>query len=166
MYPQYPWQYPLWSSGYPGIAQQDGQIQNVRFVSGIEGAKACATPVGSRVLLMDKESQRFYIRQSDADGVTTITEYEFKEVKPEPPKEYVTRQDLEQFAIDLVSQLKEQKNESVVSPHIDPASIPTINPVVTNVANSAIPQNDYAAASQIPSGAAYTATGYDAAGSR
>lgn len=163
-YPPYgqPWQMPWQAPSWPMQSAQ--QLQNVRFVKGLEGAKSCATPIGARILLMDEDNDRFYIRETDTSGVATIAEYEFRKVEPAPQREYVTKQDLEQFASGLLAQMKERQNEPTAQPQprIDPAAIP----VIPNVAGNAVPQNDYTAAGQVAGGAAYQATGYDAAGIR
>ena len=51
---QYPWQgmtpAPNWQPQTPQVAQGQQGIQGVRFVSGIEEAKNCTIPLGSKAL--------------------------------------------------------------------------------------------------------------------
>lgn len=114
---QYPWQgmtpAPNWQPQTSQVAQGQQVIQGVRFVSGIEEAKNCTIPLGSKALLMDKEKDRFYLKETDVTGVSTVSEFEFKKVEAEAPQEYVTRQEFEQFSTQLSAQLKEQY-ESVI----------------------------------------------------
>lgn len=134
---QYPWQgmapMPNWQPQTPQVAQGQQGIQGARFVSGIEEAKNCTIPLGSKALLMDKEKDRFYLKETDMAGVSTVSEFEFKKVKAEATQEYVTRQEFEQFSAQLSAQLKEQY-ESVIQhagqflqpaqaqPRVDPAA--------------------------------------------
>lgn len=148
--------------------QQNNQgIHGVKFVNGIEEAKNCTIPYGTRVLLMDKEKDRFYIKETDVSGVSTVSEFEFKKVEAEAPKEYVTKQEFDQ----LSSQLKEQYESTIqrieqlhqpttVQHRIDPASVPT----VTNVPLTGVYQNDYTGSGQTAGGTAYPGTGNYTAG--
>lgn len=104
---------PNWQPQTPPMQQSQQGIQGVRFVSGIEEAKNCTIPLGSKALLMDKEKDRFYLKETDITGVSTVSEFEFKKVEAEAPQEYVTRQEFEQFSAQLSAQLKEQY-ESVI----------------------------------------------------
>lgn len=63
---------PNWQPQTPPMQQnQQGiqGIQGVRFVNGIEEAKNCTIPLGSKALLMDKEKDRFYLKETDMTGV-------------------------------------------------------------------------------------------------
>lgn len=104
---------PNWQPQTPPMQQNQQGIQGVRFVNGIEEAKNCTIPLGSKALLMDKEKDRFYLKETDTTGVSTVSEFEFKKVEAEAPQEYVTRQEFEQFSAQLSAQLKEQY-ESVI----------------------------------------------------
>ena len=68
---QYPWQgmppTPNWQPQTPQVAQGQQGIQGVRFVDGIEEAKNCTVPLGSKALLMDKEKDRFYLKDEDKE---------------------------------------------------------------------------------------------------
>lgn len=71
---QYPWQgitpAPNWQPQTPQVAQGQQAIQGVKFVSGIEEAKNCTIPLGSKALLMDKEKDRFYLKETDVANFT------------------------------------------------------------------------------------------------
>lgn len=102
---QYPWQgmtpMPNWQPQTPQVAQGQQVIQGVRFVSGIEEAKNCTIPLGSKALLMDKEKDRFYLKETDVTGVSTVSEFEFKKVEAEARQEYIIRQEFEQMDDEL-----------------------------------------------------------------
>lgn len=71
-------------------------IQNVRFVDGLEGAQNCTVPYGAKVLLMDSNADRFYIKETDNSGVATITQFEFKKFEPSnQSNDYITREEFE-----------------------------------------------------------------------
>lgn len=95
---------PNWQPQTPPVQQNQQGIQGVRFVNGIEEAKNCTIPLGSKALLMDKEKDRFYLKETDTTGVSTVSEFEFKKVEAEAPQEYVTRQESEQFSAQLSAQ--------------------------------------------------------------
>lgn len=172
---QYPWQgmppTPNWQPQTPQVAQGQQGIQGIRFVDGIEEAKNCTVPLGSKVLLMDKEKDMFYLKETDMAGVSTVSEFEFKKVEAEAPQEYITRQEFEQFSAQLSAQLKEQY-ESVIQragqfqqpaqaqPRVDPAAIPS----VSNVPLNGVYQDDFSRASQSSGGAAYQGARNNSAG--
>ena len=70
------WWYPS-ATAHP---QASDGLTNVRTVSGEAEARQCACPLGSRVLLMDASEQRFYVKETGMDNVSTVKAYEFHEV--------------------------------------------------------------------------------------
>lgn len=108
-YPMYGFQYPMQPMQPMQISQSE-DIQGVRFVDGLEDAQRCVTPFGSRVLLMDKNSDKFYIKETDTSGVATVSEYEFRKVTKDSHTDYVTKEELEA----RISQLLGGNNESAV----------------------------------------------------
>lgn len=97
--------------------QQNLRNQNdIRFVNGIEEARNCMIPYGSRAILMDKEKDRFYIKETDFSGVSTVSEYEFKKVEAEASMKYATKDDLAAFSNQVAKQVKQMKEyyESIV----------------------------------------------------
>lgn len=74
------------------------------WVQGIEGAKAHATVPGVPALLMDSESERFFIKTVDASGMPMpLRVFEYHEVTETQKKHapdmsgYVTREEFEQY---------------------------------------------------------------------
>lgn len=155
-----PWMsIPPMSPNWQSPVQAGNQdIQGVRFVDSIEEAKNCTIPFGTKALLMDKNTDRFYIKETDSAGVSTVSEFEFKKVEAASPQEYVTKQEFEKLSSQLKEQYEstiqriEQLNQSApVAPRVDPANVPT----VANVPLTGVYQNDYTGASQAAGGAAY-----------
>ena len=111
-YPMYGFQYPMQPMQPMQLMQpsQSEDIQGIRFVDGLEDAQRCVTPFGSRVLLMDKNSDKFYIKETDTSGVATVSEYEFRKVTKDSHTDYVTKEELEA----RISQLLGGNNESTV----------------------------------------------------
>lgn len=73
------------------------------WVQGESGAKAYPVPAGTSLLLMDSESQVFYIKSTDGSGVPMpLRTFSYKELLSEPAKipgaqpEYVTRSEFEE----------------------------------------------------------------------
>ena len=114
----------LGQQGY-GYQQQGAQYQwmpqspwqaaqpynNLRSVSGIDGAKALASgmPPNSKDTAFDANEDVFYLISTDAGGFPTISEFEFfpKKRKEDPAAsvEYATKEDLEALR-DEISAMK------------------------------------------------------------
>lgn len=91
---------PMYST-YPTMPaypmQEQIGIQGTRFVSGVEEARSCVLPYGTKAILMDNDLPRFYLKEIDATGVATITTYEFHEVPDEQANPYVTKSEFEEL---------------------------------------------------------------------
>lgn len=68
--------YPQYNNYVPQIPQQIPQTNNapqnesaINWVQGLEGAKSWAVAAGKSVMLMDSESNTFYIKSSDNSGM-------------------------------------------------------------------------------------------------
>lgn len=101
MYPQY-----VPSSFQPQMTQQQPQMtqQNdngILWVQGEAGAKSWAVAPGKSVMLMDSESNTFYIKSSDASGMPMpLRIFDYKERTQQPAQNEVinhTEVDTSQF---------------------------------------------------------------------
>lgn len=86
-----------------------GQMQpmgsrSVPFVNGRMSAEAYAMAPNSQEILMDMNRPVFYWKTTDASGMSSVQEYEFKLVEP-AQQSYVTMDQLNKF--------KEEINESL-----------------------------------------------------
>ena len=86
-----------------------GQMQpmgsrSVPFVNGRMSAEAYAMAPNSQEILMDMNRPVFYWKTTDASGMSSVHEYEFKLVEP-AQQSYVTMDQLNKF--------KEEINESL-----------------------------------------------------
>lgn len=77
---------------------------SINWVQGEAGAKAWLVNPGTSVLLMDSETQRFYIKTSDTAGMPTMRVFEYKEITGMPVQEttqnsdsFVTRKEFEEL---------------------------------------------------------------------
>lgn len=69
----------------------------LKMVNGRKSAEQYSTLPNSRVLLMDSNCDRFYIKETDAAGVTSIKTYEFTEIDDTPQQpNYVTMEQLKE----------------------------------------------------------------------
>ncbi len=90
---------------------QQYSAPGIIWVQGEAGAKAYPVSKGNSVLLMDSETNSFYIKSTDANGVPQPLErYEYKKVE-EPiaqkaPSDYVTKEDFDAFRKSIEELLK------------------------------------------------------------
>lgn len=86
------------------------QIQGTRFVDGLAGAQACVIPLGSKAILMDSNEDRFYIKETDLNGVSTVSQYAFTKVEAKPEGgDYVTREEFERWKENYESAIRQQQ---------------------------------------------------------
>lgn len=86
-------------------------VQNLIFVSEDE-ARNYNIPPSSKVLLMSKDSSKFWIKTSDSWGQTTLDTYSFKKEEPAPPvtaSQYITKDDLARFKDELLALITSPK---------------------------------------------------------
>ena len=79
--------------------------QGLLWVSGEVGAKSWVVPPNQTVLLMDSESNHFFIKSSDNAGMPTIKTYEYKEITPTQPAQTQT------VEIDYSSDIQELRDK-------------------------------------------------------
>ena len=92
----------------PFVPQQP-QPQTIQYVNGKQSAESYQMPANSSVILMDSNLARFYMKQTDASGISTIKTYDFKETEEDKPVEYVTRAEFDKFK----ASMKGVKHESI-----------------------------------------------------
>jgi hypothetical protein len=104
---------PYQFNGFNGGMNQNFQTSNfggninngINWVQGIEGAKAYQLNPNSNVILLDSESDKFYIKTSDNIGMCNLRVFEFTEITNNPQavqkqpeidmSNYVTKSELE-----------------------------------------------------------------------
>lgn len=103
----------------PQQMQQPQTVANtgIQWVQGIEGAKSYQVQPGTSVILMDSESQTFFIKSANAAGMPELHSYAFQEVHEgkgqvisQPPVDYVPRKDF----LDLKKQFDEFQEQVVM----------------------------------------------------
>lgn len=90
-------------------AQQPAQQTGVNWVQGEAAARSWMVAPNTTVLLMDSESERFYLKSTDASGMPLpLRIFEYKErtgeQKPNPIDKgsYVTREEFDAFKHELL----------------------------------------------------------------
>ena len=83
--------------------------QNIQYVNGKQSAEGYPMSPNSSAILMDSNTSRFYLKQTDASGMATVKTYDFKEAEEEKPVEYITRSEFETFKEKMKG---ENRNES------------------------------------------------------
>lgn len=100
--------YPAYNAA-PVVPQQAPQNQQndggIIWVQGEAGAKSYLIGAGKSVILMDSESDRFFIKCTDASGMPMpLRIFEFTEVSPAPQVDmtkYVSREEFDKLAAKL-----------------------------------------------------------------
>ena len=100
------------------------QVNAINWVQGEAGAKSVPVPPGQKVLLMDSETNVFYVKSSDISGMPLpLRVFEYKEVNLEekvdrPQNTYVTREEFDRVITELKAStpplIEEKKNEFVI----------------------------------------------------
>lgn len=71
------------------------QIQSVKFVNGRQEAEGCSLPLNSKAILIDYNRDIFYLKETDINGISSITEYSFQKVEDVTPNttsdNYITK---------------------------------------------------------------------------
>lgn len=89
--------------------------QQMSFVNGIEGAKGFIVPPNTSVFLMDSDSQQFFIKTADRNGMCNIKAYTFQEAPLDKSgttidtDKFVTREEFNKF-IENINNLINQNN--------------------------------------------------------
>jgi hypothetical protein len=100
-------------------ARADGSGLN--WVQGEAGAKSWIVAPGSTVLLMDSESQRFYLKAADQSGMPSLRVFEYTELGAEKPQtapqqtNFVTAQEFMDFKKSIEDKLQELSEPVEVS---------------------------------------------------
>ena len=110
-----------WTAPAPTTTQQ---VNAINWVQGEAGAKSVPVAPGQKVLLMDSETNVFYVKSSDVSGMPLpLRIFEYKEVGKVASNEvnaqaqntYVTHEELEQALAKLKPEAKEEKkNEFII----------------------------------------------------
>lgn len=97
----------------------------INWVQGEAGARSVPVPAGQKALLMDSETNIFYIKSSDSSGMPLpLRTFEYKEVgvgtketMTSPQNTYVTHEELEKALAELRKKSdtkEEKKNEFII----------------------------------------------------
>lgn len=89
---------------------QARQDNGLNWVQGEAGAKSWFVNPGATVLLMDSESQRFYLKSADPNGVPQMRTFEYAEIgaqAPAEPKKYLTVEEFAGFKKEVLGKLEE-----------------------------------------------------------
>lgn len=110
-----------WTAPAPTTTQQ---VNAINWVQGEAGAKSVPVAPGQKVLLMDSETNVFYVKSSDVSGMPLpLRIFEYKEVgkvasdevNAQAQNTYVTHEELEQALAKLKPETKEEKkNEFII----------------------------------------------------
>ena len=101
--------------GYSGSAISQPTFGAINWVQGEAGARSIPVGAGQKVLLMDSESNVFYIKSSDPSGMPLpLRTFKYEEVSPTQEtssSDYITKEELNKRLEEFAQTLKEKKNE-------------------------------------------------------
>ena len=100
---------------------QQGQLGAINWVQGEVGARSVPVPAGQKVLLMDSETNVFYVKSSDTTGMPLpLRIFEYKEVDKVATSSqdggahnYVTHEELDK----ILAELREDKKKKEDKPN-------------------------------------------------
>ena len=106
------------AGGQPGQSwgQSNSQLGTINWVQGEAGARSVPVPAGQKALLMDSETNVFYVKSSDASGMPLpLRIFEYKEVSSTTQEagahKYVTHEELDKILAELKKPKEEKKDE-------------------------------------------------------
>lgn len=100
----------------PTPAQPQNQTSSINWVQGEAGARSFNVPSGQTALLMDSETNVFYIKTSDISGIPLpLRKFKYEEVPQDAQSDdralstYITKDELDARLKEFAEQLKEDK---------------------------------------------------------
>lgn len=111
-----------WTNTAP--APTTNQPNAINWVQGEAGAKSVPVGAGQKVLLMDSETNVFYVKSCDVSGMPLpLRIFEYKEVdkvasdaaNAQPQNKYVTHEELEQALAELKPKQKSKPKEEKIN---------------------------------------------------
>lgn len=123
--PSYPNIQPLQNLQQP--LQQPTQTTGLIKVTGIEGAKTYQMPPNGITALFDNNEDIFYIKSTDGAGFPTIKAYKFtavqeNEKQSETTINFVSREEFEQFKMEVMSNGKQSVSKRTNGKQDKPAN--------------------------------------------
>ena len=110
------------AASQPGVSwaqptTTSSQLSSINWVQGEAGARSVPVPAGQKALLMDSETNVFYVKSSDTSGMPLpLRIFEYKEVDRAATNttdgredKYVTHEELNKILAELKSEPKEEK---------------------------------------------------------
>ena len=102
MFNPYGFNYPNYFQQQSQITTSEPQISGVKFVNNLQEANNCNIPLGTKAIFMDKNQDKFYLKETDFNNFSTVTEYEFKKVDNTPKEKktdsgFITREEFEEW---------------------------------------------------------------------
>ena len=110
------------AASQPGVSwaqptTTSSQLSSINWVQGEAGARSVPVPAGQKALLMDSETNVFYVKSSDTSGMPLpLRIFEYKEVDKVATSatdgredKYVTHEELNKILAELTEKPKEEK---------------------------------------------------------
>lgn len=100
-----------YSNPYQPVYRNQSPVwQGTRFVSGLSEAQSYPAPPGTKVLLMDSQEDKFYIKENDFNGISTVSQYRFSKIEEprEKSENYITREEFDRWKENYESAIRQQ----------------------------------------------------------
>lgn len=94
----------------------------IRFVRNIQEANNCLIPPGTQAIFMDQNVDKFYLKETDYNNFSTVTEYEFKKVEYPKNDEFITKEEFEKWKEQYESIIQQVQSSTEPSGAIDAIS--------------------------------------------
>lgn len=100
----------------PAYRAQSPQWQGVRFVSGLAEAQSCYVPLGFKTILMDSNEDKFYLKENDFNGVSTVSQYSFSKIEKPAADGFVTHEEFDRWKESYESAIRQQIDSALRQP--------------------------------------------------
>lgn len=115
--------YPMYQNPYAPQVYQPQSNSGLVWVQGIEGAKSHPVSAGQSVLLMDSESNCFFIKSADASGMPMpLRIFDYTEraaraadrghIEPQANSPYITREEFEKRIATVLTQVSGMRGDN------------------------------------------------------
>lgn len=85
-------------------------LNNIEYVNGVEGVKAIILQPNCTKLLLDSDSNCFYIKSTDMQGRATIKTFDYVEHTDKALEKFVTLEQFENFKAEILNKVNTKQN--------------------------------------------------------
>jgi hypothetical protein len=94
----------------------------IRFVRNIQEANSCLIPPGTQAIFMNQNVDKFYLKETDYNNFSTVTEYEFKKVEYPKKDDFITKEEFEKWKEQYESIIRQVQSSAEPNGTVDAIS--------------------------------------------